>query len=261
MTKPVNRSAWAVLVGGMNWGRGSPSVLQEHSAAWHNLVGAPATMKLCDDSHCLRVCRRMTKACATIRRRFDHSVSAQLIFHGGGGMVRVNDHWIQEEGEVVDLCAGDLIELICLEHPPMRVPNGWYTAVCAERRGGHPVAQTWRFVPEEDSFRMLSPCEEVKSFFPTMSELQGPPTPGKPCECVKSDHPDNDFCRSHEGVAVAPNAPRKRQRAGGRGVRLRLTGVGARVLCADVGAGEMRTRILEPLPLPEAGHCWVDGDC
>jgi len=177
-------------------------------------------------------------------------------------MVRVNDQWIQEEGEVIDLCAGDLIELICLEHPTMRVPNGWYTAVCAERRGGSPVVQTWRFVPEEQSFRMLSPSDEAKSFFPMTSMLHGPPTPSKPCERSKSDSPDTDFCLSHQGVAVAPGAPRKRQRAGSRTVRLKLMGVGARLLSAAPDASET-TQMLEPLPLPEgeAGQCWVDGDC
>lgn len=167
---------WGMLVGGMNWGRCSPSVLSPHQPTWQQHLGPPTTMHLFAEEHALRACRRTTACCATIRRS-PNDAQAQLLFHGGGGMVRVNDRWVEEEGECVEIVAGDAIELVCLEHPTIR-HHGWYTACCAERRGGNLVSQTWRFVPTDDSFRMLSPSEEVKSFFPQMS----PPVVDCGCE-------------------------------------------------------------------------------
>ena len=82
-------------------------------------------------------------------------------------MVRINDAWMTEEGSSVELAAGDVLELVCVQHPTVRHASGWYTTTCHERDPGTSdlVSLVWRFVPQLSCIPMLSPTEEAKPFF------------------------------------------------------------------------------------------------
>ena len=165
---------WALLVGGEQWGRRSPSTFQQNRPSWQQHLAKPATLRLTGGAHQLRACRRAKSACATIERNADH-ISATLHVHGAGGMLRVNDAWITEEdGQSLEIVAGDVIELVCVQHPTVRQPSGWYTPNCHERdrSGANLVSLTWRFVPQRSCIPMLSPTEDAKRFFPPRLPLQ-----------------------------------------------------------------------------------------
>lgn len=171
----TNELPWALLTGGGSsaWGRQSPHAMPHHSSLLQSSsFAAPATLRLCAEECALRACRMTTSACARISLA-DDGRSAKLTALGSAGLVRVNDQWI-EEGECVDVVAGDSIELSCVEHAPMRTTSGLYLPACCERRGSkkdRPTVafQAWRFVPQDQSLKMLSPTEDAKHFFPCMA--------------------------------------------------------------------------------------------
>jgi len=156
---------WALLVGGEEWGRCSPSALN-HRRSWQQNLAKPTTLNLTEAVHELRACKRTKTPCASIERNTDHK-SATLRIHGSGGMVRVNDAWLTEEGCAVEIVLGDVIELVCVQHPTVRQSSGWYTTTCHERdrSGANLVSLVWRFVPQHSCIPMLSPTEEAKNFF------------------------------------------------------------------------------------------------
>jgi len=130
-------------------------------------------------------------------------------------MVRVNDCWVENDGDTVELVAGDLIELTCIDHAAVR-HHGWYTAQCSEYRGDNVVFQAWRYVPQDGCLRMLAPNDEAKSFFPQPSQShcaeESPPCAASCSESLVSDDeataldssPTKEFVAVHLRLAGAP---------------------------------------------------------
>ena len=154
---------WALLVGGGEWC--SLMAAADHRP-WQHHLAKPATLSLTEELHELRACRRSNTPCACIQRSADYA-SATLHFLGGGGMVRINDAWMTEEGSSIELAAGDVLELVCVHHPTVRHSSGWYTTTCHERdpKTSDLVSLVWRFVPQLSCIPMLSPTEDAKHFF------------------------------------------------------------------------------------------------
>lgn len=178
------KSPWAVLVGGLGPGPSSPRKIQP---AGPEHLRAPESMSLYARSHRLRACRRTSSPCATICQSDADSSTAELHFHGGCGMLRVNDQWIQEEGSVIEVAVGDVIELLCVEH------HALHTTPCADPRSS-PAAQVWRFIPQDECVPMLSPTGEAKSFFPgsCLSSVSNNPLPEPPVD-MDADASTLDF--------------------------------------------------------------------
>lgn len=126
-------------------------------------------------------------------------------------MVRVNDSWITEEGDSVELLAGDVVELVCLQHPTVRQDSGWYAATCSESRKGRLVAQMWRFVPQSACVGMLSPSEQAKSFFPRtpLAEFaeMAPPLSCSDCSSDVEPSPQPKHQPEHEPKHETTHAP------------------------------------------------------
>lgn len=252
---------WARLVGGEEWGRCSPATFRQQRQTWQQHLAKPATVILTGDVHNLRACRKTKAPCATIERNADNC-SATIHFHGGGGMLRVNENWIVDEGESVVIAAGDVVELACSQHPTVRQPSGWYAATCHEHdHSGSLVSQTWRFVPQSSCIPMLSPTEAAKHFFlprvsPTEANAfaeQQPQTEtdelGSPSDDTSSSEDEADSEKvllvSTSPVRTPSSPPRKRLRVY-TAVSLRLQSM------PELRRADSPT----PLPLPSGDSTW-----